>query len=69
MDLRRVVDDLTDGFTAWMGIFANLLGLGYYVTLSVAPHSVIPLSAATPFLLIWYLWLGRGLSVGLSRQK
>lgn len=47
--------------TAWMGILANLFGLGYYVTLLIAPWSVIPLSTAAPFLLVWYLLVGRKL--------
>ena len=49
-------------FTAWMGILANFFGLGYYLTLLFAPSmSAIPLSASAPFLLIWYLLVGRKL--------
>jgi len=52
--------------TAWMGILANILGLGYYVTLTLAPAlSAIPLSAAAPFLLVWYLLIGERL-LGLA---
>lgn len=49
-------------FAAWMGILANLFGLSYYLTLVFAPSmSAIPLSASAPFLLIWYLVVGRKL--------
>jgi xanthine/uracil/vitamin C permease (AzgA family) len=48
--------------TAYTGILANLFGLGYYVTLAFAPTmTVIPLSASAPFLLIWYILIGRRL--------
>lgn len=47
---------------AWMGILANFFGLSYYLTLVFAPSmSAIPLSASAPFLLIWYLVVGRKL--------
>ena len=44
---------------AWSGILANVLELGYYVTLIFAPSlSAIPLSAAALFLLVWYILIG-----------
>jgi len=53
---------------AGMGILANAFGLGYYVTMILAPAlSFIPLSAAAPFLLIWYLLIGRKLFLLSSR--
>lgn len=49
-------------FTAYVGILANVFGLAYYVTLVLQPQFVaIPLSAAAPFLLIWYILVGRRL--------
>jgi hypothetical protein len=49
-------------FAAWTGIVANLFGLSYYLTQTLAPSmSAIPLSASAPFLLIWYLVAGRKL--------
>lgn len=49
-------------FTAYVGILANIFGLSYYVTLVLSPKlCVIPLSAAAPFLLIWYILVGRRL--------
>jgi hypothetical protein len=49
-------------FRAYVGILANVFGLTYYVTLVLNPRlSFIPLSAAAPFLLIWYLLVGRKL--------
>ena len=49
-------------FASWMGILANLFGLSYYLTLILAPSmSVIALSSSAPFLLIWYLVVGRKL--------
>ena len=49
-------------FAAWMGILANFFGLSYYLTLAFAPSmSVISLSSSAPFLLIWYLVVGRRL--------
>jgi len=50
------------GLTAYVGILANLFGLGYYVTLMPQPTlSVIPISTAAVFLLIWYILIGRKL--------
>ncbi|MGO9088559.1 MAG: hypothetical protein ACLQBK_25420 [Candidatus Sulfotelmatobacter sp.] len=47
---------------AYTGILANAFGLGYYVTQMLAPTmSVIPISAAAPFLLVWYILIGRKL--------
>jgi hypothetical protein len=47
---------------AYVGILANLFGLGYYVTLVLTPSmSVIPLSASAPFLLVWYILISRKL--------
>ena len=49
-------------FAAWMGILANSLGLSYYLTLGFVPSaSVIAVSSSAPFLLIWYLVVGRRL--------
>jgi hypothetical protein len=45
--------------TAYMGILANGIGLGYYVTLSFAPAlGFVPISISAIFLLIWYLLVG-----------
>jgi hypothetical protein len=45
--------------TAWSGILANVLALGYYVTLIFAPAmSFIPISLAAPCLLVWYIRIG-----------
>jgi hypothetical protein len=56
--------------SAYAGIVANVLGLGYYVTDSLAPAlNAIPISAAAPFLLIWYLRIGwRLLRLGTGRE-
>jgi hypothetical protein len=44
---------------AFLGIAANLFGLGYYVTNWLSPAlNAIPLSASAPFLLVWYLRIG-----------
>ena len=55
---------------AYVGILANVFGLGYYITNSFAPAlNVIPLCASAPFLLIWYLLIGRTLlRMGLGRE-
>jgi hypothetical protein len=46
--------------TAYVGILANLFGLGYYVTLALDPRlCAVPISTAAPFLLIWYILIGR----------
>jgi len=48
--------------TAYVGILANVFGLGYPLGLAFAPRMVvIPLSASAPFLLIWYLLIARRL--------
>jgi hypothetical protein len=45
--------------TAYMGILANGLGLGYYIFLVLAPAVVfLPLSASALFLMVWYLLVG-----------
>jgi len=49
------------GLAACVGILANLFGLGYYLTLAKPMLSFIPLSLAAPFLLIWYILIGRKL--------
>jgi hypothetical protein len=50
--------------TAYLGILANGLGLGYYVVLVFAPALVfIPLSFSAVFLLTWYLLVGNRLWV------
>lgn len=42
--------------TAWMGILANGLGLGYFVALALAPAIVaLPPSLSAPFRLAWYV--------------
>jgi len=47
---------------AYTGILANIFGLGYYLTQMFAPAlSVIPISAAAPLLLVWYILIGRKL--------
>lgn len=48
--------------TAWMGIIANALGLGYFFTLAfIPPLTFIPLSASAPLLMVWYILTGLGL--------
>jgi len=55
--------------TAYTGILANVLGLGYFFTLAFVPQLVfIPLSASAPFLLIWYILIGVKL-LKLARLK
>lgn len=45
--------------TAKIGIIANGVGLGYYITLLFAPALVyIPLSISAIFLVVWYLLVG-----------
>jgi hypothetical protein len=45
--------------TAWIGLAANALGLGYFITVAFAPAlTFIPLSASAPLLLVWYLLAG-----------
>ena len=51
--------DVFSKLTAWIGLIANVLGLGYFATLAFAPSLVaIPVSASAPFLLVWYLMAG-----------
>jgi hypothetical protein len=48
--------------TAYTGILANGLGLGYYPALAFAPALVfLPLSLSALFLLAWYIGIGRRL--------
>ena len=48
--------------TAYVGILANVFGLGYYITLAFAPAIVyLPLSVSGLFWLIWYILIGRRL--------
>ncbi len=55
--------------TAYVGILANGLGLGYYFVWACAPSWVfIPLSASAPFLLAWYLLVARQLWIMSSRR-
>jgi hypothetical protein len=55
--------------TAYIGILANTLGLGYFFALAFDPRlAFIPLSASAPFLLIWYILIGVRL-IKLSRLK
>jgi len=58
-------------FQAYVGILANVFGLGYYITASFAPAlNVIPLCASAPFLLVWYLMIGRTLlRLGSGREN
>jgi len=55
--------------TGYVGILANALGLGYYITLVFAPALVfIPISASALFLLIWYILIGSRLwAIGSKR--
>jgi hypothetical protein len=47
---------------AYLGILANVFGLGYYITLVFAPTIVfLPLSASAPLLLMWYVLIARRL--------
>jgi hypothetical protein len=55
--------------SAYMGITANLLGLGYYMMLVFAPALVyLPLSLSALFLLAWYLMISERLWVLGSRR-
>jgi hypothetical protein len=55
--------------TAYVGILANALGLGYYLVLACAPALVfIPLCLSAPFLLIWYLQISRQLWITGSKK-
>jgi hypothetical protein len=48
-----------DRRTAYLGILANVLGLGYYVVRVVAPALIaVPLATSAPFLLVWYILIG-----------
>ncbi len=45
--------------TGYLGLLANGLGLGYFLTVAFAPPlTFIPLSGSAPLLLIWYLLIG-----------
>ncbi len=45
--------------TGYLGLAANFLGLGYFVTVAVNPPlTFIPLSASAPFLMAWYMLIG-----------
>lgn len=56
--------------SAYIGIIANVFGLGYFFTLAfVPPLSFIPLSASAPFLLTWYILIGlRLLKIGYQER-
>jgi hypothetical protein len=55
--------------TAYVGILANVFGLGVILTLAFAPTmTFIPLSASAPFLLIWYILIGLRL-LRLARRE
>lgn len=55
--------------TAWVGIVANVLGLGYFFTVAFAPPlTFIPLSLSAPFLLVWYILVGLRL-LRISRER
>lgn len=48
--------------TGWTGLVANILGLGYFLTVAVDPPlTAIPMSLSAPFLLVWYILTGIGL--------
>lgn len=48
--------------TAWAGVLANAIGLGYYPLLALTPGLVyVPLSISAVFLLAWYLLAGHRL--------
>jgi len=45
--------------TGYLGLAANVLGLGYFVTVAVNPPlTFLPLSASAPFLMAWYILIG-----------
>jgi hypothetical protein len=47
------------GVTAYLGIAANVFGLGVILTLPFAPAmTFVPMSASAPFLLAWYILIG-----------
>jgi hypothetical protein len=55
--------------TGYVGLVANALGLGYFVTVAVDPPlTFIPLSSSAPFLMVWYILVGIRL-LKLSRQR
>ena len=55
--------------TAYIGLLANAIGLGYFFTVAFYPPiTFIPLSASAPFLLVWYILVGIKL-LKLSRFK
>ncbi len=56
--------------TAYVGILANVFGLGAFITLALAPPmTFIPLSASAPFLLIWYILVGLRLLQLANRES
>lgn len=57
--------------TAWMGILANAIGLGFFIALAFDPALVaIPASISAPFRLIWYFLIAlRLLKLGSSAEQ
>jgi hypothetical protein len=55
---------------AWIGVVANVLGLGYFLTVAFAsPLTFVPLSLSAPFLLVWYILVGLRLLRISSRRE
>jgi hypothetical protein len=59
--------------TAYVGILANSIGLGYYIFLVLAPAVVfLPISVSAIFLLLWYILIARRLfqlGQGVSKEE
>jgi hypothetical protein len=48
--------------TAYVGIVANGLRLGYFVSLAIAPALIaLPIAGAAPFRVLWYILIAVGL--------
>lgn len=48
--------------TAWVGIVANGLRLGYFVAVAIAPTlTAVPIAGAAPFRVLWYILIAVGL--------
>jgi hypothetical protein len=68
LSLVMLKSDSFSRMSAYMGITANLLGLGYYIMLVFAPALVyLPLSLSALFLIAWYLMISERLWVLGSR--
>jgi uncharacterized membrane protein len=57
--------------TAIIGIVATGFGLGFYLTVFLAPEfNVIPVAGSAPFLMIWYILVGiKMIKIGINIPK